>query len=67
MPNSTANAMINGTVVPEELDQYYYNATQMTFSNGLDAYNPLLFGELAGKVGPGPMATMQATVPNTVS
>lgn len=63
MPISTANAVINGTVVPQELNQYYYNATKMSFADGLAAKNPLLFGKLAGTVGPGPRATMQAMVP----
>ena len=63
MPNATANALLNGTVVAEDLNKYYYNATQTSFADGLAANNPILFGKLAGTVGPGQMAIMQTMVP----
>lgn len=63
MPNTTAMTIINGTAVPEQVNKYYFNATQTSYADGLKANNQVLLGKPAGTLGPGPMATIQGTVP----
>jgi len=62
MDNATANMVLNdnSTVGVQALDKYYYNATAMSYAEGLAGNNSLLMGTRTGSVAP--MGTVLTTV-----
>jgi len=63
MPNATANAIIdaNSTMAAMNVTNYYYNATQTSYADGIMANNTLLMGTKCGSVQS--LGTLSATVP----
>lgn len=63
MPNATANMILNAnsTMAATNVTQYYWNATETSFADGIAANNTLLMGSLVGSVEA--LGTVTADVP----